>query len=101
MPFDTMATRYYDMVIAKSAQNIKANAIVPDKTEFVTHIVKFMKHYNYIIANKGEEEKKTDKQISKELLSYLEEFFKKGNIKNTRKNRMIKLRKTRSARKMF
>lgn len=101
MPFDTMATRYYDMVVAKSAQNIKANAIVPDKTEFVTNIVKFMKHYNYIIANKGEEEKKTDKQISKELLSYLEEFFKKGNIKNTRKNRMIKLRKTRSARKMF
>ena len=97
MPFADMATRYYDKVVAKSS----SSSSMPDKNDFIADIVKFMKRYNYIIPHKGEEEKKDDKQMSKSLLSHLEDFLKKGSIKNTRKQRMIKLKKTRTNRKML
>jgi hypothetical protein len=55
-----------------------------------------MKSYNFLVRQKSEIEKKTDKVISKQLLIHLENFFKKGRSKNTRKHKtQVKSRATR------
>ena len=67
-----------------------------DKNDFVLHIVTNMKRYNYIVRQKSEIEHNTDKVVSKQLLIHLENFFKKGRTKNTRKQKTnIKSKATR------
>jgi hypothetical protein len=78
LPFEEMANRYYDAVLAKTT--IK-------KTDFVNKIVAFMKQYNYMVLNKSEEERNVDTVVSKKLLANLDEFLKKDKTPNTRKNR--------------
>ncbi len=95
MSYDTMATRYYDLVI--NAQ--KNNTI--QKEVFVNSIINYMKQYNYMVVRKSIEEEKTDKVVSKKLMSYLEDFFKRGRTKNTRKHRLIKNRKTKYGKRYY
>ena len=44
-----------------------------------------MKKYNFIVKSKSDLEQNADKIVSKQLLIHLENFFKKGRSKNTRK----------------
>ena len=58
IPFEEMANRYYDLVLAKTTIQ---------KTVFVNNIVSFMKQYNYMVLNKSEEETNVDTIVSKKL----------------------------------
>lgn len=80
IPFDEMASRYYDAVLRNKQSNI-------DKSNFVTSIVGFMKQYNYMVLKKSEEEKNVDRIVSKKLLSNLEDFLKSDRNPTTRKRR--------------
>ena len=87
LPYEIMAERYYDAYMKKTQV---------DKNDFVLHIVTNMKRYNYIVRQKSEIEHNTDKVVSKQLLIHLENFFKKGRTKNTRKQKTnIKSKATR------
>jgi hypothetical protein len=87
IPFEEMATRYYDAVLSK-IPTIK-------KPEFVAHIVSFMKQYNYMVLPKSPEEKNVDMIVSKKLLSNLEDFLKNERTPNTRKKRYRRVRSMR------
>ena len=82
IPFEEMANRYYDLVLAKTTIQ---------KTVFVNNIVSFMKQYNYMVLNKSEEEKNVDTIVSKKLLSNLDDFLK-NRTSNTRKNRIRRVK---------
>jgi hypothetical protein len=88
MPFEEMAERYFDKYLKISE---------PDKKdEFIDYIVQNMKSYNFLVRPKSDIDQKTDKVVSKQLLIHLENFFKKGRAKNTRKYKtQIKARATR------
>ena len=51
-----------------------------------------MKRYNYMVLNKSDIEEKTDKIVSKKLLSYLEEFLQSKKIVMTKKKVNKKLK---------
>ena len=87
LPYEEMANRYYDAVLAKTTT-------IPKK-DFVNNIVALMNQYNYMVLNKSEEEKNVDTVVSKKLMMNLDEFLK-NQIKapNTRKNRSNKRVKT-------
>jgi hypothetical protein len=87
IPFEEMATRYYDAVLGKNP-TIK-------KTDFVAGIVSTMKQYNYMVLPKSLEEKNVDTIVSKKLLSNLEEFLKNERTPNTRKKRYRRVRSVR------
>lgn len=88
MPFETMAERYFDKYLKKSEPN--------NRDDFIHSIVTYMKNYNFIVRPKSDIEQKTDKVVSKQLLIHLENFFKKGRAKNTRKHKnKIKSKATR------
>lgn len=80
LPFEDMASRYYEMVIYKNNRNI-------DEMKFLNFIKSFMEQYNYMVVKKSKEEKKADIVVSKKLLSHLEEFLKRSKNVNTRKKR--------------
>jgi hypothetical protein len=88
MPFETMAERYFDTYLKKNE---------PDsRDDFINSIVTHMKRYNFIVRTKSDIEQKTDKVVSKQLLIHLENFFKKGRTKNTRKHKnQVKSKTTR------
>jgi len=88
MPFETMAERYFDTYLKKNE---------PDsRDDFIQSIVTHMKRYNFIVRTKSDIEQKTDKVVSKQLLIHLENFFKKGRTKNTRKHKnQVKSKTTR------
>jgi hypothetical protein len=88
IPFEEMASRYYDKILVKTSPQTK-------KAEFVTQIVSFMKQYNYMVLNKSEEEKNVDTIVGKKLLSNLEEFLKNARRLPTRKNRMRRVKSMR------
>jgi hypothetical protein len=98
MPFEEMAERYYERIIKKDASDKDKDKDKDKKTEFINSIVKFMKRYNFHIQNKSDVEQDADKVVSKQLLIHLEDFFKKGRTKNTRKQRKSRM-KTRTTRK--
>jgi hypothetical protein len=79
IPFAEMATRYYEAVLRTSTPI--------QKNEFVTHIVAFMKQYNYMVLKKSEAEEKVDRIVSKQLLANLDEFLKNTRNLSTRKKR--------------
>jgi hypothetical protein len=79
MPFEAMAERYFDTYVKINEPN--------NKGDFIHAIVEHMKCYNFIVKPKSDIEHKTDKVISKQLLIHLENFFKKGQSKNTRKKK--------------
>jgi hypothetical protein len=89
IPFEEIATRYYHAVLAKN--NIQIN-----QTTFVSHIVNFMRQYNYMILKKSEEEKNVDKIVSKKLLSNLEDFLKCDRNSTTRKKRYRRVKSIRN-----
>jgi hypothetical protein len=87
LPFEEMASRYYDAVLDK---------IMPiSKNTFINKIVPFMKQYNYMVLNKSEEEKNVDRIVSKKLLANLEEFLKNDKPPNTRKVRQRRVKSMR------
>lgn len=88
IPFEEMASRYYDKILVKTSPQTK-------KAEFVTQIVSFMKQYNYMVLNKSEEEKNVDTIVGKKLLYNLEEFLKNARRLPTRKNRMRRVKSMR------
>jgi hypothetical protein len=93
MPFEDMATRYFDTYMAKS---FNKDDVINNKNLFVNDIVSFMKTFNFIVRNKSVVEQNADKVVSKQLLIHLEQFFKKGRTKNTRKQKhQVKSRATR------
>lgn len=81
MPFEEMAERYFDkyMNVVDNKQN------TDKKTHFIKFIVNIMSNFNFIVKPKSIIEQNADKVISKQLLIHLENFFKKGRRKNTRK----------------
>jgi hypothetical protein len=88
IPFEEMAQRYYDKYLKKSETD--------NRDGFIQSIVTTMRKYNFIVRPKSDIEHKTDKIISKQLLIHLENFFKKGQSKNTRKYKsQVKNRGTR------
>ena len=88
MPFETMAECYFEKYLKKSEPN--------NRDDFIHSIVTYMKNYNFIVRPKSDIEQKTDKVVSKQLLIHLENFFKKGRTKNTRKHKkQIKRKATR------
>lgn len=87
LPYETMAERYYDAFMKNTHI---------DKNDFVHNIVTNMKRYIYVVRQKSDLEQNTDKVVSKQLLIHLENFFKKGRSKNTRKHKSsIKSKMTR------
>jgi hypothetical protein len=83
IPFEEMATRYYDAVLSSTQI---------DKNDFVRHIVAFMRQFNYMLLKKSAEEEAVDTIVSKKLLADLEDFLKCERSSNTRKrhNRRVK-----------
>ena len=92
LPYEIMAERYYDTFMKKTQV---------DKKDFVYSIVTNMKRYNYVVRHKSELEQTTDKVVSKQLLIHLENFFKKGRSKNTRKHKSSIKSKTTRKKNMF
>jgi hypothetical protein len=80
IPFEEMASRYYDLVLSKN--NVQIN-----KYDFVKKILVFMKQYNYMVLKKSDNEQEVDKIVSKKLLANLEDFLKSDRLPNTRKKR--------------
>jgi hypothetical protein len=80
LPFEDMASRYYEAVIYKNNRNI-------DEIKFLNFIKNFMEQYNYMVVKKTKEEEKADIVVSKKLLSHLEEFLKRSKNVSTRKKR--------------
>jgi hypothetical protein len=87
IPFEEMATRYYDAVLRHHSAVLK--------TDFIAHIVAFMKQFNYMVVKKSEEEEKVDRIVSKQLLANLEEFLKNERSPNTRKKRSRRVKSIR------
>lgn len=97
MSFEQMAMRYFD----KYLDNPDDKENIVKKLDFIDNIVKFMKKYNFLTRDKSDLEQNADKVVSKQLLIHLETFFKKGRMKNTRKQKnQLKSRTTRR-RNMF
>lgn len=86
LSFDEMATRYYNKEIGK----FLSSSI--NKDSFIKTITNYMKRYNYMVLKKSEIEEKTDKIVSKKLLSYLEEFLQSKKIVMTKKKGNKKLK---------
>ena len=82
MSFAEMAERYFDRFLSTTLNN-KEEA----KTAFINYIVTYMKKYNFAVHHKSDIEQNADKVVSKQLLIHLENFFKKGRTKNTRKKK--------------
>jgi hypothetical protein len=80
MAFEEMATRYFDKYLHKSDNTTPRQV-------FINDIVSYMKKYNFIVKDKTNVEQNADKVVSKQLLIHLENFFKKGRSKNTRKQK--------------
>jgi hypothetical protein len=93
LPFEEMASRYYDKVMN--------NNTTVSKPAFINNIVSFMKQYNYTVIKKTEEEKTVDSIVSKQLLSNLEDFLKTTRAPNTRKNRNRRVRSMRQQYKII
>ena len=93
LPFEEMASRYYDKVMN--------NNTTVSKPAFINNIVSFMKQYNYTVIKKTEEEKTVDSIVSKQLLSNLEDFLKTTRVPNTRKNRNRRVRSMRQQYKII
>jgi hypothetical protein len=93
LPYETMAERYYNAFIKNTQED--------GKRAFVDSIVASMKRYNYFVRSKSELEQNTDKVVSKQLLIHLENFFKKGRTKNTRKQKSSIKSKTTRKKNMF
>jgi hypothetical protein len=81
LSYADMATRYYQLVLNKN------NKATINEDNFVTFIVSHMQEYNYRVINKSSLEEKTDRIVSKKLLSHLEDFLKHDRLSNTRKKR--------------
>ena len=71
------------------------------KLDFIDSIVAFMKKYNFLTRDKSDLEQNADKVVSKQLLIHLETFFKKGRMKNTRKQKSQLKSRTTRRRNMF
>ena len=85
LPFKAMSERYYAKYTLPD--------IAPDA--FHTKIIDHMKRYNFTVVSKSDESKKVDRVISKQIVIYLEEFFRKHKKKGTRKIRRHKSQLTR------
>ena len=88
LSFEEMAIRYYERVLKNNTPIIKTN--------FVAHIVAFMKQYNYMVVKKSEDEQNVDKIVSKKLLSNLEDFLKTERNPTTRKKRSRRVKSMRN-----
>ena len=89
IPFEEMATRYYNQVMYKNNANVS-------ELKFVDFIVSYMSQYKYMVVKKSKEEEKTDIIVSKKLLSHLADFLKPER-KNalTRKKRLRRIKSMR------
>jgi hypothetical protein len=101
LPYAEMAERYYDACLQdKDKKNVKNDKDVK-KTEFINRIVANMQHYHFLIHPKSQVEQEADKVVSKQLLIHLENFFKKGRTKNTRKRKTVLKSKSTRRKNMF
>lgn len=80
MPYNEMASRYYNRILIKKNSDIT-------EIKFVNFIVSYMERFNYMVIKKTKEEENTDIVVSKKLLSHLEDFLKRDRITTTRKKR--------------
>lgn len=77
LPFKEMSERYYAKYTHPD--------IVPDT--FHEKMVEHMKRYNFTVVTKSDDAKKVDRVISKQIVVYLEEFFRKHRKNGTKKKR--------------
>jgi uncharacterized protein (DUF486 family) len=54
--------------------------------QFITNMLTYMKQYNYIYIKKNMKEYDIDKNIGREIMQHLQQFFKKSLIKSKTKN---------------
>ena len=97
MSFEKMSMRYFDKYL--NNPDDKENII--KKLDFIDRTVTFMKKYNFLTQDKSDLEQNADKVVSKQLLIHLETFFKKGRMKNTRKQKNQLKSKSTRRRNMF
>ena len=76
---------FNDMIDRFLNSNILNNDIQTSITR--TFILNFMKKYKYIYVKKTNDSQNIDKIISKKILYYLDQFFKKKNINKTKKHK--------------
>jgi len=84
MSFAEMAERYFNRFLLITDTNVNKEEA---KHTFINYIVTYMKKYNFTVHPKSDIEQNADKVVSKQLLIHLENFFKKGRTKNTRKKK--------------
>ena len=72
---------FNDMIDRFINSNILSNDNNDETAITRTFILNFMKKYNYIYIKKTNDSQNIDKIISKKILYYLDQFFKKKNIK--------------------
>ena len=97
LPYAEMARRYYTRVLGSGGSSgSSGGGSSGSEFEFVQYIVNSMRRYNYMVIEKSDLEIKTDKMVSKNLWSHLEEFLKPQKMKQTRKNRNKRVRTLRN-----
>lgn len=74
LSFEEMSDRYYNNFVVDK-----------DKEGFINNIVNNMKHSNFKPIKKNDDEQKIDEIVSKRIISYLIEFFKKNAMNKTKK----------------
>jgi hypothetical protein len=97
MPYEQMAERYFDAYLKNPTGKEKEK----EKEDFIHFIVTNMKRYIFTVRHKSDVEQNADKVVSKQLLIHLENFFKKGRTKNTRKHKTNVKSKATRRRNMF
>ena len=98
LPYEKMAERYYDAYLQNKHKHEKKDT---KRADFINSIVTNMMHYNFLVRPKSVVEQEADKVVSKQLLIHLENFFKKGRTKNTRKRKTTLKSKTTRKKNMF
>ena len=68
----------------------KYNHLDISKEMFCKNIIDHMRRHNFTAVTKSDDAKKIDRIISKQIVIYLDEFFRKHRKKGTRKRRRRK-----------
>mgnify|MGYP001281467752 CR=1 FL=1 len=81
IPFNDMAERYYNK-----------KQLLDEHDKFIEFITNYMSRYNFTVKKKEPEDENIDKIISKKIIMYLDEFFKKNKSGQTRRHRRRKIK---------
>ena len=80
LDFNDMIERFLNSNILSNTERSITERSITERSITETFILKFMNKYKYVYAKKTNESQNIDKIISKKILYYLSQFFKKKNI---------------------